>query len=119
MTEAVKQQLIDMGLDYAGAMERFMNNDGLLERFLKKFPSDTNYSRLVEAMEQHDEESAFTAAHTLKGVCGNLSLQSLFGLVNVLVEELRVGNWDSAVEKMPALTEEYEKTIQVLNHIFE
>lgn len=57
-----------------------MGNEALLERFLKKFPQDENYQKLCAAMEASDWEAALTAAHTLKGICGNLSIAPLFDL---------------------------------------
>ena len=107
-----------MGLDYNSAMERFMNNEGLLERFLKKFLTDVSYTQLAEAMERHDEQAAFQAAHTLKSVCGNLSLQSLYEPVNILVEDLRGGNWENAVKTMPTVILQYENTVSILGEIF-
>ena len=118
MTEFAKRQLVDMGLDYNNAMERFMNNERLLERFLQKFLADTSYSQLAEAMEEHNEQAAFQAAHTLKGVCGNLSLQSLYEPLCILVEDLRGGNWENAMKTMPMVILQYENTVSVLRKIF-
>ena len=44
---------------------------------------------LGAAIGSGDLDSAFEAAHTLKGVAGNLGLTSLFEAVRVIVEPLR------------------------------
>ena len=42
---------------------------------------DENEALLSAALTGGDLESALTASHTLKGVCGNLSMTALFDLV--------------------------------------
>ena len=43
MTEEAKKKLEEGGVNVEEAMQRFMNNDKLLERFLIKFVSDESY----------------------------------------------------------------------------
>lgn len=105
MDDKMIQELKDAGVDVDSASERFMGNMALLERFLKKFPEDKNFGELIEA---------FNAAHTLKGVCGNLSLVALFDIASVMTEFLRAGDMDLAREKIPGLQEEYEKIIALI-----
>ena len=69
-----KETLTAAGIDVDNALERFMGKDDFLERMLKKFAADVNYQRLVEAVERQDAEAALQASHTLKGMCGNLSI---------------------------------------------
>ncbi|MDO4494020.1 MAG: Hpt domain-containing protein [Clostridia bacterium] len=73
----------------------------LIERFLLKFPDDATYNTLVAAMEAGNREEAFRGAHTLKGVCGNLSLTMLLTPVAALTEVLR-----NAGDAIPAEAEE-------------
>lgn len=102
-----KQRLTDAGIDVNSAMERFMNNEALLERFLAKFPADPNHDRLTAAIAAGDKEAALTAAHTMKGVCGNLSMTALFELLTRQVAAFRSGDWDGAVAMMPELDRMY------------
>ena len=89
MDKAKKERLTAAGIDVDGALERFMNNEALLERFLRKFPADPNYETLTAAFAAGDWEEALTASHTLKGMCGNLSLTALFSLLSRQVELLQ------------------------------
>ena len=59
------------------AVENRLRSVGLVERFLAKFLDDGCYATLCSAMEQGDRKQAFQAAHSLKGVSGNLSLDRL------------------------------------------
>ena len=104
-----KERLAAAGIDVDGALERFMGNDALLERFLKKFLADGNYAALSAAVAAGDP-----ASHTLKGVCGNLSMPELFGLLTSQVEALRAGDWDKAAGLMPEIDRAYESVVRAI-----
>lgn len=109
MDKAVKDTLTAGGINVDEALERFLDNEALMHRFLKKFLDDPNYGKLTLAMETGDREAAFTAAHTLKGVCGNLSLVTLYALLTRQVECLRADDWAGASALMPDLSLAYEQ----------
>ncbi len=117
MTEEFKNKLIAANVDLEGAMERFMNNEGMYERFLKKFANETIYDQLASAVEEQDADKAFAAAHTLKGVCGNLSLQGLFEVVNKQVEFFRAKDMEAGAAMMPQVTAEYDKVMELIKEI--
>ena len=71
MEEAAKRRLEAAGIDVDDALGRFLQNEALMMKFLGRFPADTSFSRLQEAMERGDAAQAFEAAHTLKGVAGS------------------------------------------------
>jgi len=77
------------GIDYEDTMRRFMGNIDMYLKFLNKLPADDNMSRLGEAVSAGDLDRAFEAAHTLKGVSGNLGLKPLYEAVSQIVEPLR------------------------------
>jgi hypothetical protein len=109
-----KERLAATGIDVDGALERFMGNDALLERFLKKFLADGNYAALSAAVAAGDPAAALTASHTLKGVSGNLSMPELFGLLTSQVEALRAGDWDKAAGLMPEIDRAYESVVRAI-----
>ena len=111
MTEETKRELEQAGIRVDQLLERFMGNEGLAERFLKKFLNDANYGKLMESVQAGDPKGAFEAAHTLKGVAGNLSMQPL-------MEDLRSDRWEEALSLMPKVTEAYEKMAAVLRAVF-
>ena len=82
-------------------------SEALLERLLKKFLEDENYQKLCTALECADQEAAVAAAHTLKGVCGNLSLTVLYPLFTRQVEALRQGDWPAARALMEEIQPAY------------
>lgn len=118
MTDEVRNQLVAAGVDVNSVMERFMNNEALLERFMRKFKNDPNYQQLLEAVEAKDNDKAFTAAHTLKGVAGNLSLSALQSQVSAQCELFRGGNFEGGAALMDKVTEEYERVTAALDKIY-
>lgn len=114
MDEARKRVLQRAGIDVEDALGRFMGNEELMMQFLLKFPQDPNFPQLKEAMAHGDADRAFAAAHTLKGVTGNLSMKALSQQVGLLVEDLRGGDFTGASGKMGQLEELYHNLTTVL-----
>lgn len=69
-----RTRLEEAGIDVGEALERMLGSEALLERLLGKFPADPNFAALGEALAEGDAQRAVAAAHTLKGVCANLSM---------------------------------------------
>lgn len=84
-----KKILAACGGDYEGTMRRLMGNEMLFCRLLPKMFQDKNLQKLEEALTLGDLDAAFDAAHTLKGMSGNLGLASLYDAVCEIVEPLR------------------------------
>ena len=74
MDKERKTRLHGGGINVDNALERFMGNEAMLERYLKKFLDEKSYVQLVEAITADDREGAGVAVHTLKSVCGTLGL---------------------------------------------
>ena len=107
MTSQRVKQLEVAGIDVASALERMMGSEALLERLLKKFLENQQYPALCTALRGGDPEQAVIAAHTLKGVCGNLSMVSLYGLFAQQVDALRAGDLSLARHLMDQITPAY------------
>lgn len=109
------QRLTDAGIDVSDALNRFMGNESLFERFLGKFASDQNFKKLCDAVAADDSEAALTASHTLKGMCGNLSMITLSELLTKQVKAYRDGDPAAASSLMPEISEAYNKTITAIS----
>ena len=117
MDENKKQLLEEAGIDVADALTRFMDNEALMLKFLLRFPEDKNFPLLKQAMDSGDAAQAFEAAHTLKGVAGNLAMTELFQQVSLLTEDLREQDLSAARARMPALEACYARIIAVLREL--
>lgn len=114
MEQEKKALLEEAGIDVAEAAARFMNNEGLMMRFLLKFPQDPNFEALRQALAAGDAQGAFTAAHTLKGVAGNLSLKEVYAQAAILSDALRGGDLAAAEMQMPLLEAAYHRVVEAL-----
>ncbi|QNM04808.1 Hpt domain-containing protein [Qiania dongpingensis] len=77
------------GGDYQNTMARFLENEAFYLRLLNMLFQDDNMEKLGESLRAGDLTGAFEAAHTLKGVVGNLGLVPLYAAVCAVVEPLR------------------------------
>lgn len=111
------QQLKEAGIDVEASLERFLGNAELLKKFLRKFSEDQNFKKLELAIGCGDCEEAFVAAHTLKGVTGNLSMTALYHIISEQVEFLRSNNLEEATKMMPEVKAEYERISARLDEI--
>lgn len=89
MNEALVNRLIEAGVDYSGALHRFLNKEEMLVMFLKKYNEDTSVDTIKEMSANGDYEAAFKAAHTLKGLAGNLGITSVQSIASDITEQLR------------------------------
>ena len=115
-----KGKFEEYGGDYAATMARFMNNETMYLKFLNMFFKDENLDKLSEAIKNNDLDSAFEAAHTLKGVVANMGLTPMYNAVNTMVEPLRVRKEDpeypAMLEKIQA---EYARVLEFYKQLEE
>lgn len=102
-----------LGGNYALALER-LRSERLLNKFVLKFLDEKSYEVLLQAVEEKNGEEAFRAAHTLKGVCLNLSFDRLFKSADAMSEALRHGWTDDALELIAPLKADYEQTVAAI-----
>ena len=82
-----KQEILEeIGIELDSTLSRFGGNEALLLKFLKRFPEDPNFSEIGQALKMGDLQGVERAAHTLKGVAGNLGMTGLFSLCNDMVQ---------------------------------
>jgi chemotaxis protein histidine kinase CheA len=98
-----------MGANYEDVLGR-LRKDERIRKFLLKVPADPNYDLLCKSLAEGNMKEAFRAAHTLKGVCQNLSLSKLYQSTGVLTELLR---------NQTAYTEEMGKALATVKADYE
>ena len=82
--------------------------------FVKKFPSDKTFSLLKESFESSDVETAFRAAHTLKGVAATLGFEKLRSASSELTEILRNKTFEGAAEPLEKTEKEYLAVVNTI-----
>jgi HPt (histidine-containing phosphotransfer) domain-containing protein len=100
-------------LNIDDAMSRLNNNKSLYLRLLKKFDAKSMLDDLLEKLKSGNVASSQAAAHTIKGLAANLSLEDLRAKAEVIDKQLKGGdiNVDTAdIEKSVELTIEAVNT---------
>lgn len=87
-----------------------LRTEARVEKFLLLFLEDDSHDRLVRCLENDDDDGAFRAVHTLKGICQNLSFTRLFQSSSVLTEALRNGRSGDISGLVRAVEADYAQT---------
>ena len=104
--------------NYDEVLGRLMAEDRI-RRFALKFLNDGSFELLKTSLADKDQETAFRAAHTLKGVCQNLSFTKLYLSSSSATEALRGGDFEQAEQLFEQLTADYHQTIAALQSLQE
>ena len=83
------EQLKQFGANTDEGIARCAGMEALYLRLVKMIPAEKSFEILKTALEANDLDEAFTAAHTLKGVLGNLSLTPMYDICADMTEKLR------------------------------
>ena len=111
----------EMGGDFS-QIEKRLPSVSLIKRFISKFPDDSSFSELCHAMQEGQRAKAFRAAHTLKGVSANLSLNRLLASVTKLTEALRPETETVSAEAgllLEEVRQDYELTVGAIRAYLE
>ena len=106
------------GGDYQEVVSR-LRTDERIARFLQKVVDDGSYQLLTDSIATNNVDEAFRAAHTLKGVCGNLSISRLGESSSALCEYLREKRVidDQVMSMLPKVQEDYALTISSIKQL--
>lgn len=99
-----------LGGDYNDVIGR-LKSERLVQKFVLKFPDDGSYKLLLQSLEEGNAQEAFRAAHTIKGMCQNLSFTALGQSAAALTECLRGGSLDGCKQYLPQIQADYERTV--------
>ena len=106
----------EMGGDYEDIFSR-LKNISLITKIVKKFNDDQSFNELEQALNEKNVENAFRAAHTLKGICLNLSFKQLTDDTVEITEILRAGSFEGTDELFKKIKEEYQKTVEAIKQL--
>lgn len=118
-------QLKEYGVDVDTGVARFVGKQELYVKFLGKFLQDTSFENMKKSIEQEQYPEAFEYAHSMKGVCGNLSLSPVTEQVSEMTEILRNKETLPEDEKqrvqelLAVMTKSYGDVIQILRENLE
>ncbi len=108
------EKLTKAGINIDALEKRLMGNTSLIKIFVDKFTADTSYDTLVFAFEEGDMEKAEMASHTLKGMCGNMSLDELYRLFTLQVNLIRTKKYGEAEAMMEDISKAFVDAITLM-----
>ena len=98
-----------LGGDYEEVLGR-LRTESLVQKFVLKFPSDPSFRLLEDSLSAENWSEAFRGAHTIKGVCQNLSIDKLQASSSRLCESLRGGYTPEADALAEEVRADYART---------
>jgi chemotaxis protein histidine kinase CheA len=113
------QVLTAIGADVSGALHRMGGSEAVYEICLKSLQRDTTIQAMNDAIERAAWQDAFSAAHTLKGMIGNMGFAPLMEDVCRLVELLRADQTAEITEPTAQVNRRYEAMLTAIDEYFD
>ena len=107
---SVQEFYEEVGGDYNDIVSRLKTEDRII-KFAGMFARDESYKTLVEALDAQDADTAFRAAHTMKGMCQNMAFTRLLESSQNITELLRAKDLEGAKNMLPKVAEDYDLVI--------
>lgn len=101
--EKLKQQ----GVNTDEAISRFMGKEELFLSFIFRFTKNADFKEIRKCLEEKDEEQFYLHVHNLKGVSGNLGIETLSKCAYEILAEFRTSKFEQ-MEKLIRLVNEAE-----------
>lgn len=114
---------MDKGLQYAlelrntdlnGAIQRLGGDEALYLTCLGMFLQDTTLAELNDAIDNRLWDDAFTAAHALKGLAGNMGFVPLMHATSQLLIMIRGGRINDVREYMAQVNSHYRDIVDAI-----
>ena len=102
--------------NYDNVLKR-LGSEGMIKRFAVKFIDDPTFGELKNALAAGDGESAFRAAHTMKGICLNLGFDKLYEVSAALTEQLRGYEITGSEAVYQQVVEQYDRLMAAIKAI--
>ena len=106
--------LKNRNFDVDGAIERFAGKSELFEKYIRLFLQEKSYFQLEEAVKSLDYIEAENNVHALKGLAGNLGINSVYNASSLMLKELRTGDKNKAMELFDFVKEEFFKACEAI-----
>lgn len=110
-----RYKLSKAGIDANQGIWRFSGNKEEYERCLNTFPNDDHFNQMLDAIDAKDVKKAFSAAHAIKGMAGNLSMNDLYESIVPLVEVFRSDTFEGMEPQLTQVKENYQRVMDALS----
>lgn len=104
--------------DVPGAVKRLSGDEGLYAQCLRMFLADPTVTSLNGAVKTCAWDDAFTAAHALKGVAGNMGFIPLMHAASELVILIRGGRLNEIAGSLEQVNSTYRDIMDAIHQYF-
>ena len=108
MKDTARTVLTEAGINVDTALKRFLDDEEMYFELM---------SRLKQAVQNGSVDDAFEAAHALKGLCANLSIDSMSKMIVPMVEILRDRSMEGIPEDFKGLSQTYENVCTAITKV--
>ena len=102
--------------DISGVMQRFSGDEKLYMALLNSFKDDPTMDELENAIARKEWNEAFTAAHALKGLAGNMGFVPLFHETGELVMFIREGTISEIDISLKRVRNRYDDILNIIRN---
>lgn len=102
------------GADTSDGLKRCLDNEAFYLKLVSKALEDKNFDMLEEAVAAGDLDNAFEAAHSLKGVLGNLALTPIYKPVYDITELLRARTDTDYTSLIREISDKREQLVRLM-----
>ncbi len=99
----------ELGVNKAEVLERFAGSVEVARKCTVMYAEDTIIGDLESAIKEHNYSGAERAAHTLKGIADNLGFKGVHKYGQMIVDDVRSGNYDNLPSEFEKLKAEHDK----------
>ncbi len=114
MDSQKKKKLKDAGVNVDKALDNFGGSEDLYEKYLSKFKNDPTIKDLRKALENGDKEGAQRAAHTLKGIAGQLGMENLYDKLVKMEQNFKEELKEDQSSDMPDIDAEHLRLADII-----
>lgn len=118
MTERQRHVLSLRRTDINAALRRFSENEAIYSACMNAFLYDQTVEHLNESIEKGLWDDAFTAAHALKGVAGNMGFIPLMHDTGQLIVLIRGGRTSEIRQALEKVNSSYRDIVDGINQYF-
>lgn len=103
------------GVNTVAGLNRFAGNQKIYEKILFKFPQDESFTTLHSAIASEDFDTARKAAHTVKGIAANLSLDPFTETITQLEQALKLEDYNKALTLFQQAKDLYDALTELID----
>ena len=117
MDKFVQTELEGAGVNVEETLRRFMNNEMLMIKFLRKFVDDENMNQPRTLIAAKNYNEVLPVAHTLEGVSGHLGLIKLYEIFSRMCQDCRNDQYEDLDGLFAQAEANYSKVVEAIKKI--